>query len=697
MAKVRKNLTGTTGDDELFAEIGNLKILGGYGNDIMHASSTTESFYGGKGDDTAFSYAGNEGNVEFFGGEGFDTFVTEGSILDYSVSQGIFKGTTSNKWNIVNNNTDSVSALKDVEQVTFGNYELYLDGRNNTPYAEDASVNALEDTPLNGGLTDHVWDLEDTLIFEEASVTTGTGATVQVNADGSYIYTPYENYSGSDSFEYTVTDGVNDPITRTVTVDIEAVADVPTLSVNIEEGEAINEAKLVITSALTDTDGSESLQLVISGIPAGVILTNATMDPNNNNNWIITDHSEDVILSWDKESDLDIDPIVTAIATEASNGDSAEMSITTPIEYAATTTEYSYTFTAQDQNIWGGGEAIVISDETFIGIAANSEYFDYRLGLDSDLEMEGGSVDAELTYDFEFTTYHNYATDSMLIDSDYISQGGSFSTSSPTGSYDLDLVAEVGVDISFGSVLGVDLGGIELDFDETVDLVSFDQDSSDTTVIGPLTLITVWPYIETSATGSDSSDLTADGRDDVLDLNLDVDDAVGYIIGFNPVHYEGNFSLLNASGSYDVELFDFDITGGIDLYQDFSLENDGISGELVLEDGSLLDLDFNEDILLHDVSSYDLDHDGYLSFDADLSVDADFTNNTDLVLDLGYHVLVGEASAKGSIDLWVTELEGEVHIGPLLEVSDSFDIASIDLYEQTFELAFMETEVLFWG
>lgn len=96
------------------------------------------------------------------------------------------------------------------------------------PIAEDDAYNATEDTQLvidaAGGVLDN--DTGSTLT---ALVVTGPAhGTLTLNADGSFTYTPAENYNGTDTFTYKVNNGTTDSNVATVTIVIAAVNDAPT-------------------------------------------------------------------------------------------------------------------------------------------------------------------------------------------------------------------------------------------------------------------------------------------------------------------------------------------------------------------------------------------------------------------------------------------------------------------------------------
>src|SRR3546814_7656846 len=53
--------------------------------------------------------------------------------------------------------------------------------------------------------------------------------TPPADPDGSWVYTPAPDFFGTDSFTYSVTDGVNAPSTATVSITVNPVNDTPVL------------------------------------------------------------------------------------------------------------------------------------------------------------------------------------------------------------------------------------------------------------------------------------------------------------------------------------------------------------------------------------------------------------------------------------------------------------------------------------
>ena len=97
-------------------------------------------------------------------------------------------------------------------------------------------------------------------------------------------------YSDAD-FDLTVTATATDgsdtaTTTDSIHVTVAADADAPTLSVSDASGTEDTAIALDITSALTDVDGSESLEITISGVPTGASLSAGT--DNGDGSWTLT-------------------------------------------------------------------------------------------------------------------------------------------------------------------------------------------------------------------------------------------------------------------------------------------------------------------------------------------------------------------------------------------------------------------------
>ncbi|WP_372877625.1 retention module-containing protein, partial [Pseudomonas sp.] len=100
---------------------------------------------------------------------------------------------------------------------------------NDAPVAVDDSLSATEDTPVTftaAQLTGNDSDPEGSPLTIN-SVTSGTGGTAVLNADGTVTFTPNENFNGTADFTYTVTDGELTSNVATATVTVGAVNDAP--------------------------------------------------------------------------------------------------------------------------------------------------------------------------------------------------------------------------------------------------------------------------------------------------------------------------------------------------------------------------------------------------------------------------------------------------------------------------------------
>ncbi|EGU57354.1 Ig-like domain-containing protein, partial [Vibrio tubiashii] len=94
---------------------------------------------------------------------------------------------------------------------------------NNDPLGESLAVTTDEDTAISGTLTATDQNPTDTLTFSQTS--TPTNGTAVVNPDGTWTYTPNENYNGPDSFTVIVDDGNGGTATLVVNIDVTPVND----------------------------------------------------------------------------------------------------------------------------------------------------------------------------------------------------------------------------------------------------------------------------------------------------------------------------------------------------------------------------------------------------------------------------------------------------------------------------------------
>ncbi|WP_417840883.1 cadherin-like domain-containing protein [Terasakiella sp.] len=202
-----------------------------------------------------------------------------GTITDDG--NGNFTFTPNENWN---GQTDFTYTISDGQGGTdTATVSITVDGVNDGPVATHDEADTLEDNAVTFNPLGNDSDVEgDSLSITQingqdievgGSVDVGNGS-VTLNADGTVTFNPDGNYAGSQSFEYTVSDGQGGTSTGTANVDVEADADVPDLSVSVGEG-------------VTQTTGGEPVDVMINSENAtstggGFTVTARTVDENGN-------------------------------------------------------------------------------------------------------------------------------------------------------------------------------------------------------------------------------------------------------------------------------------------------------------------------------------------------------------------------------------------------------------------------------
>ena len=139
--------------------------------------------------------------------------------------------------------TDTVDyTLTDGTATDTGTLTITVNAVNDAPVAVNDTASTNEDTALTSSadLVANDTDADgDSLSVTAGTFTTSQSGSLVLAADGSYTYTPAANFSGTDTVDYTLTDGTATD-TGTLTITVNAVNDAPvitgSLAVTIDEG-----------------------------------------------------------------------------------------------------------------------------------------------------------------------------------------------------------------------------------------------------------------------------------------------------------------------------------------------------------------------------------------------------------------------------------------------------------------------------
>ncbi|QTF57223.1 retention module-containing protein [Stutzerimonas frequens] len=212
---------------------------------------------------TATSLVGTNGTLTL-AANGQWTFVANSAFNELNVGEQVQE-------------TFTVTSIDGTEQVV----TVTIIGSNDAPIAVSDSLSATENTPITyaaSQLLANDSDVDNTDLTI-ASVTSGTGGTVVLNADGSVTFTPDANFNGVASFSYTVSDGVQSSAAVSVTVNVAAVNDAPTgtdATVSLVEDGPVQFS--AANFGFNDPDAGDSLQAIrIDSLPgAGALQLNGT-------------------------------------------------------------------------------------------------------------------------------------------------------------------------------------------------------------------------------------------------------------------------------------------------------------------------------------------------------------------------------------------------------------------------------------
>ncbi len=162
-----------------------------------------------------------------------------------TVNEDISTASGSGGWDRVGDDVDVNADL------TLGAGDITL--RTVTPQAIDEALMTEEDIPLNTYWLTYNDRDPDLYVLSLIAVTQAEHGSVVIEEDGTVTYTPDEEWSGTDSFDYTITDGYGGYDTGTATVAITAVND-PPVADDIGESTNLN-MPLAVTLTGSDVEG----------------------------------------------------------------------------------------------------------------------------------------------------------------------------------------------------------------------------------------------------------------------------------------------------------------------------------------------------------------------------------------------------------------------------------------------------------
>ena len=228
-----------------------------------------------------------------------------------------FEGTDTFDYEIVDPNGNTSEA-----SVTLSVIPDQDPSTNNEPNANDDAVVTQLNIPTTGNVLDNDGDLNgDPIVVTEIGgtpvvpgtptvITTPSGGTLEISDDGTFVYTPGEGFTGTESIEYTVEDDLGG-------------SDTATIHLSTLDPAPIAEDDINTTSLNTPVDGN--------------VLTNDQSDP-----------GDELMVTEVNGVPIGGAPIVTSLGTVVVNPDGTYTY--TPTDGATGTDEFTYTVVDENGN-----------------------------------------------------------------------------------------------------------------------------------------------------------------------------------------------------------------------------------------------------------------------------------------------------------------------------------------------------------
>lgn len=166
---------------------------------------------------------------------------------------------------------------------------MRVDIINTAPVAEDDTFTVNEDVTTELDVLANDSDSDNTLDGTSITLLTGvSNGTLIYNGDGTFDYTPDAEFSGSDSFTYTLTDPNGASDTATVSITVDAVNDAPVNTVPADQTSDKNTDLDIPGLSVADIDvGSGDITVTLE-VSNGTLSVGGTATLTNNNTGSVT-------------------------------------------------------------------------------------------------------------------------------------------------------------------------------------------------------------------------------------------------------------------------------------------------------------------------------------------------------------------------------------------------------------------------
>ncbi|PPT06824.1 Putative hemolysin [Geitlerinema sp. FC II] len=389
------------------------------------------------------------------------------------------------------------------------------------------------------------------------------------------------------------------------------------------------------------------------------------------------------------------------------------------------TLTFDLDFTTQDQSPWHNGDAFNFLDSRFLGVDWDKTLSQKigsknifirpsiastgKIGLQSDLQIQGGLVNASLPVDLWIQVPDLVKSgDLVTIKSGFaLDNAATFSTLSPDASYSLDAIFGMNAEASIAGKALFKRSQFDWKIfdwnlpEKTTDLVDINAAGSDIKIplndFGNIELSL--PKIDTTGSLTAPNTLSSSGSDTFLEAELDLDGIATTIlqkVGVPVPPLEKQWSkeffggFIKLGGGYN--LLDVDILPELNFSQDFNLTTEALSGNLTLENGDVLNFEIGQDLTFAVPDGVG----DTLKLDAVLDLDTDFTNTTTLGYDVDLGLEALSLNGQVKIDFKrLKDIDRSFSLGPALKKRyNLLDGDIIDVYDRTFELGGLNSQTL---